>query len=169
MSQQRWKKPVVGWSPRIYIRLFFSAKTFFFREDIFFPQDFFFVRGLLLVLKPPFLVKMHILMLLYILSTKNLHFTNFLMAIDRHFSWIFSPESTRIEFLSGKTWFFRDKSIFRWPPGGQEAGYIPSLGHSGSFFIWDPIWHVPFGPTCSLKKKSCFYLNSKCQLHPPSF
>ena len=64
MSQQRWKKPVVGWSPRIYIRLFFSAKTFFFCEDIFFPRDFFFVRGLLLVLKPLFLVKMHILMLL---------------------------------------------------------------------------------------------------------
>ena len=39
----------------------------------------------------------------------------------------------------------------------------------GRFFICDPILHVPYGHTCSLKKKLCFYLNSKCQTHPPPF
>ena len=68
-----------GLVSRIHIGLFFSARTYFFREI-------FFVRDFLSVSKSPFPIKMHILMLLYILSTKNLHFTNFLVAIDRHFS-----------------------------------------------------------------------------------
>ena len=67
-------------------------------------------------------------MLLYILSTINLHFKSFLKAIDHHFSSLF-PRG--LNFFPGELNFSRNKSIFRWPPGRlQEAGFFPSLHFS---------------------------------------
>ena len=92
---QRWIKPGMGWSPRIYIGLFF------FRENIFCPRGHYF--------------SVHILMLLYILPTINLHFTSLLKAIDRHFSSLF-PRG--LNFFAGELDF---SAINRFLGGLSEA------------------------------------------------
>ena len=69
-----------------FILVYFFPQEHFFPQRHYFSARFFFVRGVLLVSKSPFPIKMHILMLLCILSTINLHITSFFKAIDRHFS-----------------------------------------------------------------------------------